>query len=219
MLTETEKEKIRLEEEYRFEIRSQLQEARKERAFKSKVWSFLNSGFGLWLLAAVLITGAGSLYTQYQHAREERLKDKELIERLDLEISYRLSQVLLHLFELSNGNFDDPKLGEGRSPDEVKQTMTLLNAQPGGNSTSLYPEFSSLGLPALMAELRRHLKDEKERQQVDKTLLSLTGQAWRHSDYSDVKLMAKVINNLLLLPRWKRSSFYFIRCPAEKPLC
>ncbi|HYX72818.1 MAG TPA: hypothetical protein VE732_08605, partial [Nitrososphaera sp.] len=81
MLTEDEKEKIKLEEEYRFEVRNQLQTANQKES--SNLWSFLNSSFGLWLLSAIFITGAGFLYTNYQNSRAESLKNEEIIQKLD----------------------------------------------------------------------------------------------------------------------------------------
>lgn len=60
----------------------------------SGLWAFVNSSFGLWLLSAVLVTGLGSAYKLYEEAREkERIRITQ-VERLDLEIAYRLSQTM-----------------------------------------------------------------------------------------------------------------------------
>jgi hypothetical protein len=64
------------------------------------VWKFLNSSFALWLLSAVFITGIGSAFTQWQAQTAEDRKNKEQIERIDLEISYRFSELLLQIDDL-----------------------------------------------------------------------------------------------------------------------
>ena len=108
MLTEEERQRIRLEEQYRLEIRRQIEQ---EKPKSSRLWTFLNSTFGLWLLSAVVITWASTLYTQSLNrrieaqkaqdtAKAEATKNKDLVERLDLEIGYRLSQVQIHLVSL-----------------------------------------------------------------------------------------------------------------------
>lgn len=218
MLNENERERIRLEETYRAEVRNKLaEEAPKPK--KSPILAFLNSSLGLWLLSAVFITGAGALFTQYEHARAEDAKRRETIERLDLEISYRYSRVLGDLFRLTTRDVNDPVLAPGRTAEDVRQVMSSLNQQPAGGSGALYAEFANLSLPALLAELRRHLTNPKEREEVDAALASLTGEVWSNTDYSSVKGVAAVIQHLLMKPRWRQGYFHFIDCPVEQPFC
>ena len=219
MLADNEKQKIKLEEEYRLEIRRQLQEKPEKKSGRSQFWAFLNSSFGLWLLSAVFITGIGAIYTRYQNAREQDSKKKELIERLDFEISFRYSQVLNQLYHLTDRNPKAPLLASNRSSEEVRKTVELLNQAPSGNSASLYPEFANMGIPALITELRRHLQDEDERQKVDVVLASLTGGVFENVDFSNVPQVAGIILDKLMIGRWKNSYFYFIDCPPSAPFC
>ena len=52
----------------------------------SQVWSFLNSGFGLFLLSSVLLGSLSFLHTAWTKATERRYQG----EQLDLEISLRI---------------------------------------------------------------------------------------------------------------------------------
>jgi len=228
MLTDNEREKIRLEEEYRLEVRNQLQEANQKtqeasqkessklRLFLSGAWSFLNSSFGLWVLSAICITGASVAYTNYQNSRAERLKNEEAIQKLDLELSYRYSQVLIQLYNLLD--WDNGKLVLKRhGPDDVRKVLDLLEQQPKADPPSIYPEFSKMGIPALIVELKRHIQREEEHRELDIVLGAVTGGIFEDADLSNLQQVAGRILEKLVLPRWKKSHFYFINCPASDP--
>jgi hypothetical protein len=217
MLAKSEKVKIRLEEAYRLEVRNQLQKANQEK--RSPAWTFLNSSFGLWLLSAVFITLAGSIYTNYQNSRAESLKNEEMIERLDLEISYRYSQVLIQLYNLTDRNPNGQLVLMKHGAGDVVNVIELLNQQPSGSSASLYSEFSNMSIPALIAELRRHLHDENERSKIDKVLAAVTGGVFDDIELSNVQLVAGRILERMMLQRWKKGYFYFIDCPIPTPFC
>lgn len=73
-------------------------------------WQFINSNFGLWFLTALLITGAGSLFTWHQNLKANDRRRTDLVEKLDLEIGYRYFEVMNHLWKLSILNLGDVKL-------------------------------------------------------------------------------------------------------------
>ncbi len=158
MLTESDKEKIRLEEQYRLEIRNQLQVSTAKQSVRSKLWALLNSSFILWLLSAIVITGAGALYTNYQNSRSEKLKNEDLVNKLDWEIGYRYSQILIRLYDLTDKKPQGPALAKDRNVEDVRKVLELLNQQPSVTFASLYLEFSNVGLPALISEQERHLQ-------------------------------------------------------------
>jgi hypothetical protein len=56
MLTYAEHLKIRLEEQFRLEVRKQLEE---KKSNPSRFWTFFNSSFGLWMMSAILVTWVG----------------------------------------------------------------------------------------------------------------------------------------------------------------
>src|SRR5215831_14500668 len=67
---------------------------------RNALWTFLNSSLGLWLLSAVFITGAGTLYTAWKTSFDQKKQRRETADRLDFEIGYRFSQVAVRFCQL-----------------------------------------------------------------------------------------------------------------------
>jgi hypothetical protein len=89
MLSDSQKEQIRLEEMYRSEIRQSL-------AFPPKgntAWSFLNSPLGLWLLSTVLIGLVTWSYQRYQTSSEAARTKGRRLSALVTEAGYRLHPI------------------------------------------------------------------------------------------------------------------------------
>ena len=88
---------------------------------------------GLWLLSAIFLTGAGALYTQYQNTRAQRIKERDLVNRLDLEIGYRFSQIQIQLYSLVNDK--DPKFPflPNKGENDVRNILNSLSAAPKEN--------------------------------------------------------------------------------------
>jgi hypothetical protein len=187
-------------------------------AQKVGAWQVLNSNFGLWLLSAIFITGAGSAFTWYQGLQAEERRRVEAVEKLDLEIGFRYFQTMNRLWALSNKNVNDIKLAEGRRTHEVEQVLASLNERQPQSLLPLYAEFSAFSLPTLEAELRRHLSGS-EQKEVDIALARLTGAAYADLDLSDLKAVGAKIQTELVAGRWKNSYFFWIDCPSSKPWC
>jgi hypothetical protein len=222
MLDDTEREKLELEERYRFEIRNKLEESTKKEP-PSRLWGFMNSSFGLWLLSAIFISGIGTVYTQVQNSRAERLKKEEviraealktteLIGRLDLEIGYRLSQVQIRLYSLRS--VQDPK--------SIGDVINSLSHSSQGEVFPLYPEFSNFSLLALIAELRRHVPTT-ERKELDQVLADLTGInvliEVEGVNRSSAEQAAGLVLKKFRRWRWQTTQFYFLDCQVSKPFC
>jgi hypothetical protein len=215
-LDEVEKAKVQLEEKYRGEIRKQLEAKPTSNSFPKRVWEFLNSSLGLWLLSAIFITGVGALYTEYQNTRAENIKNKELIERLDLEIGYRFSVVQIQFNSIVNGKDPQLPLLAGKGENDVRKIIDSLSQPPKSEYPSLYQEFSNMSTLALIAELRRHVP-EAERGKLDQVIADLSG-IYIHLEVKPVKLsevkgVATTIFDDLTLPRWREGRFYFSDCP------
>jgi cell division protein FtsL len=219
MLSDAEKERIRLEEILRNEIRNELAKNSAGTTASSKFWKFLNSTLGIWLLSAIFISGAGGAFTYVQQRQAEKQKEHDVVERLDLEISYRFSQILLRLYNLTEMTHPRANLSNKHTVSEVKQVLQILHESPSRTITPLYPEFSGLGIPSLMAELKRHTHDDRTRKEIDLTLAAVTGKDIEDGDLSDVNAKAGAILQGLMLPRWKNSAFYFIDCSEAAPFC
>jgi hypothetical protein len=226
MLTEEERQRIRLEEQYRLEIRKQIEQ---EKPKSSRLWTFLNSTFGLWLLSAVVITWAGTLYTQsvsrrieaqkvQDTAKAEIAKNKDLVERLDLEIGYRLSQVQIHLVSLVTdwGKTKHLTFRADKGKKDVREVIDSLSQPSDKKFPPLYQEFSSLSTLALIAELRRHVPLE-QKDELDEVLANLSG-VYIFLDVRKVRLadvygVGNALDKGLMLGRWRAAKFYFSECP------
>src|SRR5262245_16120871 len=96
------------------------------------LWGFLNSGLGIWLLATIFVSFIPSRLADQQAKRERR----ERIQRLDLEIAYRLRTFNR---KAASGSFD----AFPRYFDEFRHGPNLL------------PEFKDTPSEALILDLRR----------------------------------------------------------------
>src|ERR1041385_2688067 len=202
-LVESDRARIRLEETYRAEIRSALGSAQTGR---SRTWTFLNSNLGLWLLSAVFITGFGALYNSWQHdrdierTRQERqtenlriTRDREArdlqarrsaIDRLDREISYRMSRTLyvLALLETRDTRYtlwQTSQHGSAYDSSKARQkllteSLLSLTAPAGPQSPPLYADYTTYTLAALITELRHDITQPAEQKQLDRVLAELS---------------------------------------------
>jgi len=86
MLTEEQKDHLRNEELYRQEIRKHLERNGK----RSKLMSFLNSVFGIWLLSSVVITSISASWTYWQNYSQSIDSRNQQLKKVKSELSYRL---------------------------------------------------------------------------------------------------------------------------------
>jgi|GEM_PF-3105506 len=238
------KERINREEQYRLEVRQQLEDTKSTRP---GVLSFLNSGFALWLLSAVFLSGTGTVYSCWEKDREAtRVKhDRETdvarlraqtelalaeenritIEKLDTEISYRFSLALLSLRSVT----DDVSMTLARSSvadreiesiDSAERAVHSLGRLPTGDQASLYPQYATYTLPALIAELHRHVPI-RERPQIEQSLAKLLVITLRPTlDAADpARALASRLLGDIMLPRWKKTGFYYVDCKPANPFC
>ncbi|MEQ1934372.1 MAG: hypothetical protein ABL962_10930 [Fimbriimonadaceae bacterium] len=210
MLSDADIEKIRLEEICRMEVRRSLPSDPRP----SRIWTFLNSNFGMWFLSALLVGGLGSLYTKYRDGLIATEKAKQAIERLDAEIGYRFSQVQVSLYGASRAD----------SEREAKVRVSLIGLVKPPTIESyyqhLYPEYSSFGLPALLAELRRLEADPEQASELSQVMPHFAGLdvffEVEKAPLSDPTRVAGAIVDKLVLGRWKHS-WYFLDGGRESP--
>ncbi|MDP2376683.1 hypothetical protein [Reyranella sp.] len=104
MLTDAELQRIAAEEHYRHSIRKtfEAQAAPAEPAappvpekpgFGKKLFEFLNSSVGMWLLSSVVLTGGAAVLQQIQHDHEIALKNREDLTSHKFEIQHRLDSM------------------------------------------------------------------------------------------------------------------------------
>jgi len=222
MLTDLEKEKIRLEETYRDEVKKIFEKKEPKKSFGSAIFSFFNSALGLWLLSAIFITGGLKIYEDYKENAKDIKENKEVIDKLNLEISYRYSRLLVNLYELTDKNLDQEKMSKDHNTEEVKKLALSLNNPTNSIGSYLYPEYATWSLLTLLAELKRHFFHlKKEDRQLDQVIHHITGIEVffevKKVDFSDIRKIAGYIQDELILPRWKNNGFYFLDGSSNSP--
>jgi hypothetical protein len=104
MLTDAELQRIAAEEHYRHAIRKtfEAQAAPAEPAappvpekhgFGKKLFEFLNSSVGMWLLSSVVLTGGAAILQQIQHDHEIAQKNRQDLSSHKFEIQHRLDSM------------------------------------------------------------------------------------------------------------------------------
>lgn len=197
-----------------------------------RLWPLVNSSIGLWFLSSVVLGGLGFLYTQNQNERNEALKklefaqaeaakNKVLVEKLDLEIGYRLSTAISQLADLNSNvrrcaTAAEPPARCQSAQHNLDGLFTSRAAQP-----TMFPEFSSHSTLALVAELKR-LAPEREQESLRQVIFDMSG-FYTMLDVAKAPLdqptlVAGTILNKLVLPRWKQG-FYYLDCSKDSPFC
>lgn len=93
MLADEKKQEIRLEEEYRFQIRRELESSQRSKRWYETVWSVLNSTFTIFVLGSIVLVSITS-YLEYK--RQENLtRDTRIRRALELaeEIKWRITNI------------------------------------------------------------------------------------------------------------------------------
>ena len=197
-----------------------------------RLWPLLNSSVGLWFLSSVVIGGLGTWYTKNQNDQAELLKKlelaqvdeskkRELIEKLDLEIGFRLSTSLLQLEELAQ-NIKRCNSKTGNNPMckavEISIESIFLTRSP---KPTMFPEFAPYSTLALVADLKR-LAPVSEHEKLKQVIYDMSGM---HAmlrvgkvSLDNPKAVAGKILSKLVLSRWKQG-FYNLDCNEQAPFC
>jgi hypothetical protein len=161
----------------RQKVRDELAAAKAE---GSKIWKFVNSSFGLWLLSSVLLSGVVFAYSEYTAFRTEQRAEVARVSNLRAEISYRLDTNLIGKIFDAAGQASGPPTsfhvavlclpanqlgvgpGQGLFPAGTGGTQPILSSsvsQPGELDESIlagrfiYPEFRDRSIFSLIWEL------------------------------------------------------------------
>ena len=139
-LTAEEMARLRDEEIFRLEVRSQLEAA--SRRPRSPLLTFLNSSLGIWLLSTIVVGSVSWNYSWWTERRAREGQRRELIRKLDLEISNRIETLRQLLNSLTSV--------------EDFQMALQLSEKPGMGmiALSVLPEFETRGLRSLLWELQ-----------------------------------------------------------------
>lgn len=157
MLTEDEKEQIRQQELYRYEVRQQLDS---KPTYRSRLWKSLNSAFVLWMLSTVVVGLISFAYTRWEKQRElhrivaeqaaiKKREDGLTLRKVDAEIASRLAYVH-SVIRLSNPSHEA----------FISALRTLEDPSREPYAVSVFPEYSKRSLRSLVWELLQVLPED-----------------------------------------------------------
>ncbi|MFZ4285749.1 hypothetical protein [Variovorax sp. HJSM1_2] len=234
-LTPEEKERIKSEELFRLEIRKELMPPAPAPATENKrqkLWKFLNSTFGMWLLSTVVVAGIVQVYNERQEKaqlalakesqdRADERKRLENYQRVALEIAFRFSSTMARLKVISRKY--------GKQAQDAKAHQAVVGAfdplaKPASDSDPpLYPEYKLYSGLAMMAELQRHA-GPAEREALTEILAKTSG--FIEEITSDTPLagpnaeeIASGLLQRMRYPKWSNSGFPYTRCDEKEPFC
>lgn len=237
------KNRIVLEERYRSEVKDQLGSYSPRR---NKLIAFLNTSLGIWLLSTLVVSGLGALYTQTQQnferrrglEQDRRRQNEErafTVSKLDLEISYRLANLLAYLNEKHLEQIG--RLAKGGEVEQIQphRLSLMLQVPPESAvqynypSLSLFHENRSKTVTNLLADLSllvpQSADDDQEARDVATSLARLSDlteffqveKLLRRPDNAEI--VASAIQQKVFLPRWRQSQFFYTDCNAKVPFC
>ncbi len=171
-LSDAEKERIRLEEVYREEVRKALAGAGSSYEGSLKV---LNSPFILWLLSSVVLAAVPYAYTSYRGAREKRRARTEKLERLLTDLGTRVVRARADLDGWEKG-----KVAWG----------VLENAQ------GAFPEYKERDFLSLVTELSIFLPGDQVPKQLGESWRKML-QEPKASDRQEVEQLLNTLEDLI----------------------
>jgi hypothetical protein len=201
-LPESNRARIRAEEIYREEVRAEVTRTKTSKTRRQRLWSLLNTSFGIWLLSSVVLGGLGFLYTSTQSLLTESRIKASSIRKLDTEIASRLRQ-WSRLGEVEEIKRDHAVPGSFaryygwlvKAPDQSGKFLYVIYP--------VFPEFEHRPLLSLITELRSYV-DGAEAKELDQTidrLISWNPMIDPQSSFASYKIK---VEELLWLSRWRK---------------
>jgi hypothetical protein len=204
MLTEEEKKRITMEEIFREEVRKDLA-SKKQKSFFRKLWVFLNTAFGLWFLSTIVIGLATFSYTALTQYDSDRLKQKESIKMLDIEITTRLYNFELTIRKVFNASWDLAQY-EGVRESRMEFSLAELDGHsaflPDKNSnTNVFPGYKNRTFQSLLIELHGLVPDSEKtliKQSLD-SLSTIKEMLFSFPDGQSVEDLERMQNQIMKL--------------------
>ncbi len=203
MLNEDDKARLRAEEMFRNSIQEELALKKPKPSAKSTLWMLLNSAFGLWLLSTLAVGFITWSYATYKESKTADNQKRELLRKLDTEITYRISQCELALAYVSC-----KEIGRGGPLTKVVSAPLDGKATFVTPTPYVYPEFKERGFVSLVAELTSVL-GTPDKEQMDKVvqdynkIISLSSPESAEGCDQRMTEMQKLVREELRRPRWR----------------
>lgn len=201
-INETEKARILAEEKYREEIRADLAKLRTPSTRRQRLWNFLNTSLGIWLLSSIVLGGFGFLYTTSQSLMTERRSKATSVRKLDTEIASRF----LQWYRI--GEVEEIKR-DFAEPSAFARFYGWLIKPPNQAANFLYviypvfPEYEQRPLISLVTELRT-LVDGSQELELDKVVDRLVTWDPIIDPQGSFSAYREKVLELFMLPRWKK---------------
>ena len=212
MLTENQKEKIKLTETYRAEVMAEITKNKEKKLGYFRYLSYLDSKLVIWLISVIFATGGLKIYEDYKIKVIANYANQEAVDRLDLEISYKFSRLFTALDEIENEIEDESTSIPYDQRREVQNIVQHIAQFSGTGGEYLYQEYAHRSLLSLVVEQRRKLIQlNREVSSLDEVIAKLADISscfeGKDIDYSDIPAMKRLIANELMLPAWSRYGF------------
>lgn len=242
MLTEEEKEKIKVEELFRDEVRKSLADKKSKR---NSFWAFLNSGLGLWFLSTIVIGFFTYLFNEYKENKKIAIEQETKIKQLDLEIESRISQFWVHLEPLikrDERNYIDTNylLKDNIAYDTINVLWEAFKKPPTFNpklTATIYKDYDTRTTISLMIELattleqkygfiknhntgidaeirfsKRELSERQEIENIEGAATFIGGNGIFYSPNPSVKEIWNSFSEKIIIHRWDKL-FPYTDCP------
>jgi hypothetical protein len=155
MLTENDLNRIKSEEIFREEIRKKISEKEKS----SKIWTFLNSSFGIWLLSTVVVGLIVYFHNENKVNNEIFANNTALINKLETEASNRLQ---LFKLALENQGFANVYYWNEEMAYMIDGELIKDGSLSQRKPIYIFPEYKERTMNSLLYEIGR-LTDDKNR--------------------------------------------------------
>lgn len=173
MLSESDEERIKNEEFFRYEVRKSLDRNKKS----SSLWLFLNSAFGIFVFSSIIIGGLSFAYQEWQD-NIRAMEMQEIEARENNQVRDRLrEETLVRLGAIQ-------KLKEGAKLYESLNVWIAYWGKPIKdqtdlpfkyyNSRALFTKYENWTLFEVLAELKNY-EGEFVRQSIDRTMVEMRG--------------------------------------------
>ena len=184
-LSEEDRRRIRDEEIFREEVRRTVAEKPSQtRTPKQKIWDFLNTTVGFWLLSVISVSCLSFVYAEHQNSLLKKRENAETISQIDTEISYRLEH-----FERS--------INIAENSDDTLNIYLVAIRQlivPNPQFTML-SDFKERSLPSLLYELES-LVPESQKLTVKETRQAFGQMHYEEPMLSEEQYQERILNFL-----------------------
>ncbi|TAE79081.1 MAG: hypothetical protein EAY81_11710 [Bacteroidetes bacterium] len=161
MLTDDEKRRIQAEEIYRLEVRNSSELGQAE----SKLWSFLNSNFGMLLISSFFLSGISFIYTAYTSSQDATTQQQAAVFKLTHELNHRICFLQLPAFQPGRGMLQAAyAAASGSEPDTATAFEPLFEEYRGMSMDELFFNLSQVAGDELAGDLENlsHISEDVE---------------------------------------------------------